>query len=406
MLTLQNSEVVRIMNEESFDLVILGYAMNEFLLGFGAHFNCPIIVMFANGHIKPLNDLVGNPTGNSYIPHILLGWNGPMTFLKRIENTILNIKMELRFAYFNNRNRKAYNLYFQKLKSYPSFDEIKKNVSLVFVTSHFTHGVLRPNQPNIIEIGGIKAMDNKQQLLSRDIQEFLDSAKNGAIFMSLGTNFNSSSLPTEKLKSILNSFKKIKQKVLWKWENETLEGKPDNIKISKWFPQDEILSHPNMKLFITHGGLGSITEAKFHGVPVLGIPISMDQPTNLKVIENEGWAVIVNFEDLNEVSLTEGINEIINSEKYYENVKKISKLFKDRPISPLNTAVYWTEYVLRYRGAKHLQSSAIQLNFFQLYLLDVWAVLLFLGYILYKVQKLIFNFVWKWLMRKLTIRIL
>lgn len=48
----------------------------------------------------------------------------------------------------------------------------------------------------------------------------------------------------------------------------------------------------------------------------------------------------------------------------------------DRPLNPLDTAVYWVEYVLRHAGAPHLQSAAVHLSWFQRSLLDVVAVCL------------------------------
>lgn len=51
-------------------------------------------------------------------------------------------------------------------------------------------------------------------------------------------------------------------------------------------------------------------------------------------------------------------------------MQKLSELFKDRPMTALDTAVYWVEYVARHGYI--LQSSAIDLNMFQQSLLDVY----------------------------------
>lgn len=55
-------------------------------------------------------------------------------------------------------------------------------------------------------------------------------------------------------------------------------------------------------------------------------------------------------------------------------MSEISSLLKDRPQTPVNTSVYWVEYVIRHKGAKHLRSGAEHLNFWQYFLIDVIAV--------------------------------
>jgi hypothetical protein len=57
----------------------------------------------------------------------------------------------------------------------------------------------------------------------------------------MGSNLKSSELPDQKLRHILKAFSKLKQRVLWKWEEETLPGKPSNVKVAKWLPQTDIL---------------------------------------------------------------------------------------------------------------------------------------------------------------------
>ena len=61
--------------------------------------------------------------------------------------------------------------------------------------------------------------------------------------------------------------------------------------------------------------------------------------------------------------------------RYKENIMKLSALHKDRPVDPSELSVYWTEYVMRHKGADHLRPAAHDLNWFQYHSLDVIAVL-------------------------------
>ena len=44
--------------------------------------------------------------------------------------------------------------------------------------------------------------------------------------------------------------------------------------------KQDILGHPNVKLFITHGGLGSFLESLYHATPLLVMPGFVDQERN------------------------------------------------------------------------------------------------------------------------------
>ncbi len=76
-------------------------------------------------------------------------------------------------------------------------------------------------------------------------------------------------LPEAKREGLLKAFSSFKQTILWKWENETLPNQPSNVHIFKWMPQREILCHPKVRVFLTHGGLMGSSEAAYCGVPVV-----------------------------------------------------------------------------------------------------------------------------------------
>ena len=119
----------------------------------------------------------------------------------------------------------------------------------------------------------------------------------------------------------------------------------------------------NVKLFITHGGLLGTTEAIVEGVPVLGIPIFGDQQMNMAKTTARGYGLQILVPEITEENLSYRINELLNNPKYNENAKKISEIFNDRPRTPQEEVVYWTEYVARHNGAPHLQAASVNLNF-------------------------------------------
>jgi len=60
------------------------------------------------------------------------------------------------------------------------------------------------------------------------------------------------------------------------------------------------------------------------------------------------------------------------------NAKRLQQLYNDRPHSPLETAVYWTEYVIRNKNESKelLKSQKVHLNFYQSNLIDISAAFL------------------------------
>ena len=63
--------------------------------------------------------------------------------------------------------------------------------------------------------------------------------------------------------------------------------------------------------------------------------------------------------------------------RYGEKAKELSKLSRDRPLSPLDTAVWWTEYVLRtdQSALSFLKPLSINQPWWKTRLLDVWTII-------------------------------
>lgn len=69
----------------------------------------------------------------------------------------------------------------------------------------------------------------------------------------------------------------------------------------------------------------------------------------------------------------------------------MSDRYRDQPLTPLETAIYWTEYVTRHKGAMHMRSPGLDLSFFAYHSLDVFAALLAAVYLCWRLIKFVFR---------------
>lgn len=85
--------------------------------------------------------------------------------------------------------------------------------------------------------------------------------------------------------------------------------------------------------------------------------------------------IMLGMSDLTEDLLIGAINKITKDTSYYENVSRMSDIFRNNPIEPLQSAVFWIEYVMKYKGAYHLKSGAVNLEWYQYLMLDVFGAI-------------------------------
>ncbi|CAG9858923.1 unnamed protein product [Phyllotreta striolata] len=376
-------------SNEKFDAVIMESLYTDGLAAFACHYNAPLIALNPVGSAQWINDPVGNPTPPSYVPSIFFGFSDRMDFWQRSQNYLYSIISSLGHKLYTYPSQSE--LVRKHFPNCPSVDEMQRNAALILSNSHESTNYATTRVPNIIDIGGFHVNPSTEKL-PNELQKIMDSAKDGVIYFSLGSHVKPSHMPLEMKKAMIKVLGSLKQTILWKWDDDKFpDGAPSNIIVRKWFPQQQILAHPNVKLFITHGGLLSLTEAIHLGVPMLALPVIGDQKLNAIRAELLGVGKRLFFADLTEESFRSALNELLTNSKYNENVKYRSKLYHDRPVKPLDLAMYWIEYVIRHKGAPHLRVFGRELPWYTYYCVDVivfWSTIISITlFIIFKLFK-------------------
>eukprot|EP00102_Acyrthosiphon_pisum_P002681 XP_001944335.2 PREDICTED: UDP-glucuronosyltransferase 2C1 [Acyrthosiphon pisum] len=292
----------------------------------------------------------------------------PKNFIERMVNTYDYLYSHMVFKWVDRESTVIGRKYFGS--DAPDADTLMKNTSLVFINGHHTVDLAKPLLPNFVNIGGIHLVQPKP--LPKDIEQYINDSPNGVIFFTLGSVIRLETAPAYLQKAFVGALAEIPQRVLWKYDVPDIGDLPQNVKIGKWFPQRDILEHKNVKLFISHGGMSGIYEAIDSGIPVLGIPLFFDQSHNIANIAHWGAGIMLDHKTLTKDIFLNAIKEMItNYDKYKFKAMELSRRFKDRPNTPKEEVIYWTEYVIKHKGAHHLKTAALKLSWYQYFLIDI-----------------------------------
>uniref|UniRef100_A0A673Z8H3 glucuronosyltransferase n=1 Tax=Salmo trutta TaxID=8032 RepID=A0A673Z8H3_SALTR len=333
-------------------------------------FNIPA-VYFTRGIPCGLDEKAAQcPTPPSYVPRFFSGNTDHMDFIGRVKNMLMyNLESYLctvMFASFDELTSR----YLEKDMTYR---ELLGHGAIWLLRYDYSFEYPKPRMPNMVNIGGINC--GKRAPLPADLQEFVDeSGEDGFVVFTLGSMI--SQMPEEKAKQFFDAFSRIPQRVVWRYTGVVPENAPDNIRLMKWLPQNDLLGHPKVKAFITHGGTHGIYEGICNSVPMVMLPLFGDQSDNVHRMTVRGVGEVLTLFDITSDKLVEALNKVINDKSYKEKMLKLSAVHKDRPIKPLDLAVFWSEFVMRHGGAEHLRPAAHDLNWIQYHSLDVFTLLL------------------------------
>ncbi len=76
-------------------------------------------------------------------------------------------------------------------------------------------------------------------------------------------------------------------------------------------PSSHYVGHANTKAFLSHGGLNSIYEAMYHGVPVVGVPLFGDHYDTMTRVEAKGMGIMLQWKYMSEEDLYRALTSII-----------------------------------------------------------------------------------------------
>ncbi|XP_075228976.1 UDP-glycosyltransferase UGT5-like [Lycorma delicatula] len=382
--------------ETKFDLIIYE-GLYPSLLGFVHHFKYPpSIAMVVIPFYAPLLHAMGNPINPAYVPSFLTKYNNKMSFFERLKNTFfISYEIYIREYRVYPSQDKVMEKYFGA--NLPKLKELEKNTSLLFLNGDLSQSYPIPLQPNTVLIGS-QHMNIKKQNISTDVLQWMNSAEEGVIYFSLGSNMKGISVPEDKRNAFMKAFAQFpKFKVIWKWESDIeFPGKPANVLLKKWLPQHSILAHPKVRLFITQGGQQSRQEAIHYGIPTLTLPLFYDQTWNGKKTESSGAGLVLDFSDITYETFYEKLKLLLTDKSFKINMKKLSEISKDKPLNNEETVSWWVEYVIRHKGAPHLRPAVQDLSWYQYTLLDILAFILILLFsVIYVIYYIVSRFLGK-----------
>ncbi|KAM9027268.1 2-hydroxyacylsphingosine 1-beta-galactosyltransferase isoform 1-T2 [Ara ararauna] len=382
-----NQNLMHALKQEKFDLLLVD--PNE-MCGFViAHLLGVKYAVFSTGLWYPAE--VGAPAPLSYVPEFNSLLTDHMNLFERIKNTVVYLISRFGVSFLV---LPKYERIMQKYKVLPerSMYDLVHGSSLWMLCTDVALEFPRPTLPNVVYVGGI--LTKPASPLPEDLQMWVTGAsENGFVLVSFGAGVKY--LSEDIANKLAHALARLPQRVIWRFSGNKPRNLGNNTKLIEWLPQNDLLGHSNIKAFLSHGGLNSIFETMYHGVPVVGIPLFGDHYDTMTRVQAKGMGILLNWKTVTENELYEALVKVINDPSYRQQAQRLSEIHKDQPGHPVNRTVYWINYILRHNGAQHLRAAVYSISFYQYFLLDIAFVVLVSAALLYYILARITKFICK-----------
>nr|WEU75332.1 uridine diphosphate-glycosyltransferases 42J1 [Glyphodes pyloalis] len=378
---LANKEVQDLVNKKAkYDVILTEEFNSDCALGLAYKLGAPVVRLTSHVLMPWHYSRLGIPNNPAFVPfHFLEGGSNP-TLFQRVETVIFDAYFK--FLFYVVSQRSDQNTLAEYYDDIPPLEDLARNIKFLLVNHHFTLTGSRLFPSNVIEVGGYHVTQNP---LTGDVKTFIDQADKGIVYISFGTTVRISNITVDKTEAIIGAIEELPYQFIWRWDKYVSFDKPPFSQLSErhlavlndkkkfytgiWLPQVDILSHPKVLGFISHGGMGGTIEAIHHGVPILVTPVTGDQPANAASIEESGFGIQLPVNDMTKDNLVAGVKKILEP-RFRAKVKRMSRAWHDRPLTPMQTAVYWIEYAAR-NGDLTFRTKAADVPLYQYLNLDI-----------------------------------
>ena len=337
------------------------------------------------------------PVNPAMTPAVLLSYSDRMTFGQRLLNVALYLAMTAYYP-FTEQNTTLLQMFVPEEDSWIELQ--KRSTVLYIVTRDHLLEWPEPQMPNVIHIPGVTTHAAGE--LPQQLKELMDAASDGAIILSFGSF--SGQFPTEVISRFFDAFSQLKQTVIFKTSGTDVtmpSNRPRNVHLFPWFPQNDLLGHPNTVLFITHCGNNGQYESLYHGVPMIGFPLFAEQPHNAFRMVDHGYGIDMKILTFTADELVNNIHRVLDEKAFKMAIQKASDIVKSRPMTAQDTAAYWVEHVLKH-GGEHLRTGAMDMPLYQFLMLDILLFVLVVSFLSGYVLKTIFTVVCRKCLKKQT----
>ncbi|CAB3399673.1 unnamed protein product [Caenorhabditis bovis] len=258
--------------------------------------------------------------------------------------------------------------------NFPSTIDLMRNCSIVLVNTNEMFDLPRPISPKVVYIGslghGNGSVDSK-------IDEIFNKGALGSVYISFGTVAPFDYLPIRIKRSILTAVQGLPDYhfIIKIPTTDTTTAQlfqnVTNVDLLHWVPQNDVLKHPNLRLFVTHGGMNSVLEGATGGVPMLVMPVFTDQFRNGKNVERRGNGLMIRREDIEETTFLSKMKLLLDKEQYVKVAKRIAKMITTRPFIGEERVTKWINFTIRYDLHEIYDLTANTMFNIQYFLVDI-----------------------------------